>query len=405
MLSGNLHERHYFITLGTTMIELTANEKLIGKKILKLKEEAGSHSPSMFTILEKIPNLELKVDACFLSNPYATDLFLTYVKKELIDTGKMRDILEFYPSQNSVIAEILSQHLSVPGKNIFIGNGAVEIIQAVIHNFTKTKILINIPTFSSYYEYVRDGVEIVFNHLAKDNNYCLEVDQYLETVHEHNPDTVVIINPNNPNGGYIPTSQMEKLLDGLQNVDNVLIDESFIHFAYESKKYELQSSVNLIENHNNIIVIKSMSKDFGVAGIRAGYAIMDSQKVESFLKNGYLWNSNGLAEYFFRLYVREDFLQEYEKERIRYIKDTQEFFNRLKQIENIKVYPSMANFALVELLEQKSTDFMSKMLIRYGIYVRTCYDKIGLQGEFVRIASRKQEENEYILQAIAAIVT
>ncbi|TKC03698.1 pyridoxal phosphate-dependent aminotransferase [Pedobacter frigoris] len=387
------------------MIKFTNDELQIVKKLEILKNEAGSHSPSIITFRQKLPEVEIKVDACFLSNPYATDLFLEYFDEEILKSGKIRDLLECYPSQNGVIAEILAEFLQINAKNIFIGNGAIEIIQAVIHNFTRRKIMINIPTFSSYYEYVKEGVEVVYNELSKDNDYGLDVDSYIELVKLHRPDTIVLINPNNPNGAYTRIKDVQRILDELSFVDNVIIDESFIHFAYETENYQLVSLAHLVEKYPNLIVLKSMSKDFGIAGIRAGYGIMKESYVKSLLDSGYLWNSNGFAEYFFRLYTQKDFAVKYDKVRIKYIVETLEFIHELKQLPGIKVYPSMANFVLIELMDGiKSTDFVSKLLITYGIYIRTCDDKIGLKGQFIRLASRSKMENDYIIQSLKACI-
>lgn len=383
------------------MIQLTQQEIEVAAKIKKLKDEAGTHSPSIFTIAEKLPELTVNVDACFLSNPYATELFFDYVKKDLIETGKMRDVLEFYPSQNRVIAEILSRYLNIDYRNLFIGNGAIEIIQAVLHNFTKRKIMVNIPTFSSYYEFPANNVEIVYNKLDKEKQYELNPSQYIENVKYYNPDTVVLINPNNPDGGYIRLNDMEGIISSMSRVNTIIIDESFIHFAYEDNSFALKSTAELINKYPNLIVIKSMSKDFGIAGVRAGYAVMSQERVDKLLNNGFLWNSSGLAEYFFRLYVDNTFNSEYEKVRIKYIKETQDFFSDLKKIERIKLYPSMANFALIEILDgSNSTDFVAKLLIKYGVYTRNCADKIGLDGQFVRIASRTKQENKIIVESI-----
>jgi histidinol-phosphate/aromatic aminotransferase/cobyric acid decarboxylase-like protein len=149
------------------MLVLNREEKAIAATIKRLKDEAGSHSPSVFTLSKELPSLKMKVDACFLSNPYATDLFLRYLEDDIIIKNKLRNILEFYPSQNKVIAEILSKHLRIPSDFIIMGNGAIETIQAVIHNFVKRKVLINLPTFSSYYEFTKQGVEVIYNNLKK----------------------------------------------------------------------------------------------------------------------------------------------------------------------------------------------------------------------------------------------
>lgn len=388
------------------MIQLNEHERAIAAHLKQLKDQAGTHSPSIFTLAEKIPDLRIRIDACFLSNPYATDLFLDYLKRELIDTGKMRDVLEFYPSQNAVIAEILAPCLHISPDNIFIGNGAIEIIQAVLHRYAGKKIIVNIPTFSSYYEFAPKGTEVVYYQLSKGNDYALNIEEYCQFVQKQSPDTVVLINPNNPDGGYVPFDTMKKILDAFQSIPTVIIDESFIHFAFEDDNYSLRSVAELIQDYPNIVVVKSMSKDFGIAGVRAGYAVMQKKRVADLLHNGFLWNSSGLAEYFFRLYVRQDFLSEYEKVRIRYIKETQIFFSQLKAIEGIKLYPSLANFGLVEICDGSgAADFVSKLLIAHGIYTRNCSDKIGLDGAFVRIASRKLEENTEILTAIRELMS
>src|SRR5690606_22584416 len=327
----------------------TDTEELLIQKFLKLKTDAGSHSPSIFTLKQKLPELPIKIDACFLSNPYATDLFLDYFTNEIINTGRIRELLEFYPSQNQVIAEIIANFLKINPASVFIGNGAIEIIQAVIHNFVKKKIVINIPTFSSYYEFAQEGVEVVYNKLEKSEQYRLNTKHYIDFIKKHQPDTIVIINPNNPDGGYIEHHEVKVILDQVKEVENVIIDESFIHFAYEDNSFNPINTSDLLKQYNNLIIIKSMSKDFGIAGIRAGYAIMAPEKINSLLKNGFLWNSNGLSEYFFRLYARPDFAKDYNKVRVKYIQETIEFINELHKIKGIKVYPSMANFVLLEL--------------------------------------------------------
>jgi len=391
------------------MIALTKEESLLAEKFFRLKKEAGSHSPSIFTFKQKLPELDVRIDACFLSNPYATDLFLRYFTNEIINSGKIRELLEFYPSQNSVIAELLASFLKVPAGQIFIGNGAIEIIQAVIHNYTRKKLLINIPTFSSYYEFVKPGVEVVYNQLYKEHNFELQIESYLELIRKHRPDTVVLINPNNPDGAYVSSKSLHTVLENLRDVETIILDESFIHFAYEDEQFQPITSAGLVKEFPNLVILKSMSKDFGIAGIRAGYAIMNEARVSELLKNGFLWNSNGLAEYFFRLYTRADFAEDYNKVRVRYIRETIEFIEDLKKIKGIKVYSSRANFVLVEILSDgvNSFDFVTALLIKYGVYVRTCSDKIGLekQGEYIRLASRSKEENAYIVSSISKLLS
>lgn len=370
----------------------------------KLKSQSGSHSPSIETILENIPSLNIKIDACFLSNPYATDLFMKYLENDLIKTNKLREVLEFYPPQNHDVANTISKAIKVNPENLFVGNGAIEIIQAIIHNFVESTICVTLPTFSSYYEFVKLGINIVHFKLSKENDFEFNPEKYVKFVIESKADTVAIINPNNPDGGYITRDKMNYIFESLRHLKNIIIDESFIHFAYEDVELSQLSSEELINKYSNLIILKSMSKDFGIAGVRAGYAVMSKPKVDYLLKYGYLWNISGLANYFFRVYSNPEFISEYHIVRKKYIMNTQMFMNELIGISGIKVYPSKANFALIEITNGKNSfDFAMELLLKEGIYVRDCSDKTGLDGQFIRVASRTFEENLKIIQTLKEI--
>ncbi len=370
-------------------------------KYYNLKQKSGSHSPSLSSIKEEIPELKIKVDACFLSNPYATELFMEYFKKEMIDTNEIFSLLEFYPAQNKIIASYVEKQLELESGHVFICNGAIEAIQAVIHRFSKEKILVILPTFSSYYEYATIESEVIYYYLNKEDEFKLNIDDYIKTVEVLKPNTIILINPNNPDGGYVSHEDLKKIISKLSWVENIIIDESFIHFAYEDIDLTMKSIVPDVVHHENVVVIKSMSKDFGIAGLRCGYAIMSKNRVESLLKNGYLWNSNGIAEYFFKLYSRKDFLEKYEVVRKKYINETKLFFKNLLEIPKIKIYPSRANFFLIELLGgMNANDVSAELLCNFGVYVRNCNDKIGLNGEFIRVAARTNIENDLIINAL-----
>src|SRR5262249_46284260 len=176
---------------------IKAREQAVAERIKRLKKEAGSHSPSAWTLAKLIPELRMKVDACFLSNPYATKLFLMHFHREVIRPRKLRALLELYPSQNRVIASKLGRVLDLAPDSIFFGTGAAEIIQAILHRFTQQKILVTLPTFSPYYEFVRPDTQVVFNLLHKQEEFRFDPGAYLELVYREKPDTVVLINPNN----------------------------------------------------------------------------------------------------------------------------------------------------------------------------------------------------------------
>jgi len=329
-----------------------------------------------------------------------------HFQREVIRPRKLRALLELYPSQNRVIASKLGRVLELPSESIFVGNGAAEIIQAILHRFTREKIVINLPTFSPYYEFAQPNTQVVYNVLRKEDDFHFDRGAYVNLVHHEQPDTVVLINPNNPDGGYISRAVLRELLGELRFVPNVIVDESFIHFACEGSDYAYRSVADLVSRFPNLTVVKSMSKDFGVAGIRAGYAVMAPGRVRTLLENGYLWNSSGLAEYFFDLYARPDFQAQYERARVRFIRDSRRFFAALHKINGLRVYPTYANFALVEFENGLSAEeLVCRLLIRRGIYTRTCDDKKGLEGgKFVRIAARSRLENAYMIRSLRGMI-
>jgi histidinol-phosphate/aromatic aminotransferase/cobyric acid decarboxylase-like protein len=370
------------------------------EQLKRLKLESGSHSPSIDTILSML-EIDLKIDACFLSNPYATDLFWEYFNRELIETSKLKSLLEYYPPQNRSIAQSLSLAIGVDKRKIFIGNGAIEIIQAVLHNFVYDSICLILPTFSSYYEFLPDNINVKYYFLKKDNDFLLDVEDYISFVKSSKVKSIVLINPNNPNGFYTTREEILKILNELNYLDLIVIDESFIHFAFEDSSFELIDNNKFINQFDNLVIIKSLSKDFGVAGIRCGYSIMNETRVDELLNKGYLWNVSGISNYFLKLYARSEFQKDYEIIRKKYIRDTRYFINKLKDIPEIKCYDSFANFVLVELPQSwNSFDFSIELLFNHGVYVRDCSDKIGLDGSFIRVASRTFDENLIILDGL-----
>jgi histidinol-phosphate/aromatic aminotransferase/cobyric acid decarboxylase-like protein len=392
--------------LSTYNINITTRETELLRKLREIKAESGSHSPSLFTLHDRIPDLEIGIDACFLSNPYATDLFIARLTADLVETGELRKVLESYPSPNQHIASILEPAIGVNREHIFICNGAVEAIQAALHRFAGTNVAVILPTFSPYYEYLRPDQEAIFYKLSRDEDFALDAHDFLRFVRKHRIDTVCLINPNNPNGGYVPKVTMRALLDELADLKLVIVDESFVEFAYEDDQLNRQSIATEVAQIPNVMLVKSMSKDFGVAGVRAGYAVMNPDKVTTLLKNGYLWNISGMTEFFFRLFCETEFQREYLAARLRYLDEAIPFFRALKEIEGLRTYSTKANFCLIELEESVPVELLVPLLLlRYGIYVRDCQDKIGLEdGQYIRVASRKGFENNMIIAALRELI-
>lgn len=368
----------------------------------KLKSVSGSHSPSIETISEYIGHNPVKIDACFLSNPYATDLFFTYFKKLLETKSDFRKQIEFYPPVNRIISKRISRVIDVPAENIIVGNGAIEVIQMIMHNHLKGKICLPIPTFSPYYEYAKKDLDIHFFKLDKKNNFEIVLEELVSFIRINSINNLILINPNNPTGNYINKPLLINLLENLQDLDNIILDESFIDFSYDQGIIG-RSVQKHIATYSNLTVVKSMSKDFGIAGLRCGYGVMSKEKVNQLLNNGYLWNVSGLSSYFFQIFEQKKFQQSYFLAKKKYLEETTMFFEKLQNLncEKFMFYPSKANFILLEIMNNSSSvQVMLDLVEQYGIYVRECSDKIGLDGQFLRIASRSRKENKVIYKSL-----
>ncbi|MCH8236149.1 MAG: histidinol-phosphate aminotransferase family protein, partial [Chloroflexi bacterium] len=265
---------------------------------------------------------------------------------------------------------------------------------------------INIPTFSPYYEFATPRHRVTTFRLEANGGFALDPERYVQSVLRSGADTAVLISPNNPDGYLIPDDDLRWILSKLSSLGTVIVDESFVHFADRAAPGGLPTLVGLTEPFENVTVVKSMSKDFCIAGIRAGYAIMKPARVNELLDHGYLWNSNGIAEYFFSLFTRPAFLHEYKEILDTYRRHIQRFTSMMSGADFIHAYPTSANFQLMRLPRGVSADLVTTLLlIRHGVYVRSCSDKIGLAGDFIRVAIRTEPENRRVFEALRDVLS
>lgn len=376
------------------MLILNDKEAAFYQRFLQLKSEAGNHSPSIYRLLEEFPEVSIKVDACFLCNPYAFDLFM-----EKLNEVDLEPFVKFYPPQNEEVAKKISQFCGVPPEQILVGNGAIEIIETLMARFSElVRTGLVLPTFSTYYEVAEKvSKRISYYNLSPENDFAFDVDAYIEWIKTHTPGVVALVNPNNPTGTLIPKEDVLKIWKSLGNQQMLIVDESFIHFAPGEQSIEKEAI-----GAENLIIIRSLSKDFGIAGLRVGYSVMPEWLRKDLLSKGFLWNSNGLAYYFTTLLSDPAFQKQYRKTRDRYNVDRDKFYQELLKIEHLKVRESSANFFMLETQEDPGILF-SKLLYNYGIYSRILNDKMGLKGNYIRLASKDRRENQKIITALKKI--
>lgn len=365
---------------------MTREEKI--KNLIQLKANSGSHSPSPKEIVSLLGYDPIEHDFCFLSNPYATDLIVTELKNTFSDKKKIFKLLEQYPANSDYVAKRLEKFEKFNPLKIVIGNGAIQAIEWVCDGWNISNLLIPTPTFSTYYEYL-EGKYRFTNQiwLGKTQNWQAIKSAALS----NNCDSILLINPNNPSGEALDLEQLillEQHLDGLK----LIIDESFYHFLPNYEDY--QSFRNQCSN-KDIVFIKSLSKDFGIAGARLGYIYSNDEDLLRFCRNKTTWNLNNLAIQISEILSEESFITKYKLARQKYIDGRQSAYKLLSQIEQIKVYNSQSNFFLIKL-NKPYPKIVHELLIDHGIYVRTMEDKIGLNNQYLRIAIRKREENEFL---------
>lgn len=365
-------------------------QKLILKK---LKSESGSHSPSTKDIISCLGYNPIKHDFCFLSNPYATDLVVDRLASLFSDRKIIFEFLEAYPASSKYVAKNIAKLEGLNSNNLVVGNGAIQAIEWVCEGWGLERLLIPIPTFSTYYEFLGD--KCVFTDdfwLERD----LSADKLLRLADENFSDSILLIYPNNPTGEAMSLKELKRLVDNLGE-KKLIIDESFSHFISE---YETYSEFRNELHNKNIVFIKSMSKDFGVAGLRLGYLYTFDESLLNFSGRKTTWNLNNFSVAFSDFLADVEFKNQYFVARNEYLGAKNRFYEKLQLIDNIKVYPSEANFFLIEFDHEKYPDIVYDLLVDYGIYVRTMDDKVGLNNCCIRVASRREEENNFFVDCL-----
>jgi histidinol-phosphate/aromatic aminotransferase/cobyric acid decarboxylase-like protein len=238
---------------------------------------------------------------------------------------------------------------------------------------------------------------IVFFKTHKENNFKVDKKELVKFCKEHNVELLVIVNPNNPTGSIILKDDLKYIIKELHQT-KIIVDESFIDFFDKNHSVEKDVYTN-----KNLIVIRSLSKDFGIAGLRLGYAVCDPKINEKiFSKYGLCWNINGFAQFFLELFSNEEFQNNYQIAREKYLTGRTEFYEELKTLKNIVVYESHANFFILDCGKNINKVF-SNLLFDKNIYTRILNDKLDLDDTFLRIACGNKNDNKIVFDALKEI--
>lgn len=352
-----------------------------------------SHSPSLVDLVgyEKARGI---IDFCFIANPYyPTPAMLKDLQENL------PSLIKSYPSSNPLMSQKnLAKVLRVNPENLLIGNGASELI-TLINETLIDHIAVPIPTFGEYIEKLRDLRDAELYALKAEEDYQLNLEEYLEWVRHHRLNSLLVINPGNPTGQLIPLEQMVAFLHRARDIELVIVDESFIDFSGDP----IPSLLPMADQFSNLLIVRSMSKHCGVPGLRLGYCYSENLYLLNRLRR-YIptWNVNTLGEYFLSRLPSTD--AEYHEARKRLISDVRQLYDGLKAIRGIHVYPTGANFVLFKIKRgMTATELQSRLLTEHRMYVRDCSNKVGMDNRHIRVASQGREKDGRLVEALKAL--
>jgi len=357
---------------------------------LKLNQNIASHKPvshgGKYSVKNPSPDL---LDFSSNINPLgASPMVRRYLKRQL---GSISE----YPDSDSVnLRKALQWYCKIPHEQIVIGNGATEIIYNFCKAFLskKTPVLIPIPTFGEYEAAAKlSGCKITF---FKTMNLESNLDNFIKKIPKNG--CVFVCNPNNPTGKLLSKRNLLKIIQAAKKKSSLaFVDESFIELVSESN----QSIIKYVKKFSNLFILRSMTKSFGLAGIRVGYGI-GSKQIISILNNLKIpWNVSGLAQHAARAALCSISYLNKAKKIIE--NESQYLRNSISKIDGFECHDAAANFILIKTKQKSKT--IQKKLLKKKILIRDCSSFRGLDNNYIRIAVKTRKENKKLVKALEKI--
>ena len=333
------------------------------------------------------------IDFCYLVNPY-------FPSPKLMDEMKasFEKLLVQYPSGMGVNSLLAAKNFSIHKENILVGNGAAELIKSLMSRLTGKTGFIR-PTFEEYPNRYDKKDSVYFEPHNRDFNYS--ADDLINFFEDKNISSLVVVNPDNPSGNYIPKKDMMKLIVWTKdNNIRLIADESFVDFSDE--EYATLINQEILEENRHLFVIKSISKSYGVPGLRLGVLASGNVQVVSELKKDVsIWNINSFAEFYMQ--IAEKYNKEYESALVKFRNERKRYQKELSKISGIRLIPSQANYVMAELVNGISAGELTKRLfLKHNLIVKDLSEKIPQREQYIRIAVRNTEDNNKLIEALKA---
>ena len=336
------------------------------------------------------------LDYCYLVNPY-------FAQSKIMDEmqANFRTLVMEYPSGMKVNTLLASKCWGIKEEHIVPGNGAAELIKALME-LLPGRVGITRPTFEEYPN--RRNKESLVTFVPQNSDYRYTADDIMTFFAKNRAESILLINPDNPTGNFIPVKDILRLARWCQEQDiRLIVDESFVDFCQDWKNNTLLHD-SILEEYPQMIVIKSISKSYGVPGIRLGILCSaDKEIVMNIKKSVSIWNINSFAEFFMQIYTKYE--ADYYVACDKFIETRDIFEERLRRIPFLRVMPSQANFFLAEVLPPLTANrLVLTMLRRFNILLRDCTGKEGFDGkQYMRIAVRGHNDNMRLIEALEQI--
>ena len=334
------------------------------------------------------------LDFCYLVNPY-------YPQVKMIEEMKasFEMLLTQYPSgmeRNSLLA---AKNFGVDQNHIVIGNGAAELIKSLLSYLSETEKCGFIrPTFEEYPNRCKKENEVIMNVSYPDFSYT--ADDVISYFSEHKVSSLFLINPDNPSGNYISRENILKIASWAEKENiRLVVDESFADFSDEERNSIIEEEV--LQTYPHLIVVKSISKSYGVPGLRLGVLTSFDTDLISFLKKDVaIWNINSFAEFYMQIAgkYKKDYVAAIKK----YRAERNRFISCLKTIHYLRVIPTQANFVMCEVIGKKSKELTEKLLSEKEIFIKDLTPKINDGKQYIRLAIRNEADNDRIIEAFKA---
>lgn len=336
------------------------------------------------------------LDFCYLVNPYFPPSKLMNEIKANFET-----LLTQYPSGMQVNSLLAAKNFSVQQNHIIVGNGAAELIKSLMEKIRGNVGFIR-PTFEEYPNRYSQEESAVF--IPNNSDFSYSANDLMNFFSKKEISVLVLINPDNPSGNYIPKADVLKLAKWCKDRGiRLIVDESFVDFAEEENATLINEEIFI--QYPQMVVIKSISKSYGVPGIRLGIlASADDDLITEMKKDVSIWNINSFGEFYMQ--IEEKYKKDY-IDALQMIKTVRKkFIGALMSIPSLRVIPSQANYVMVELVNGMCAKELTKvLLVKYNLLIKDLSGKIKLDNrQYIRLAVRNEQDNERLICALREVL-